>query len=308
MAPAPEPVDPLENWFDFRVQLLWAYDGPLEKWRSCALETDAIAAWLLRKGSVTLTYKGGTEIHGPGRWIFPRAEDGWQDFSEDTEILSIRFAAEWPTGQSLFDRSRTLSIPAEQLPHMTRIAQRLARLVAVSYPGVKEELRRMPGTPEKYFELQRLLYGWMLEYTTAMKKQKLDPHVLAQIDSRVRIAIHLMEMRSLSQPLREQELAKNAGLSTSQLNRLFVRQMGKTPADYWEEKRINSARLALLRSDQNIKSIAFDLGFSSLPHFSTWIKKKFGKSPRDLRLDSELRQLSQSEARQVLKRKKSPSK
>lgn len=305
MTSAPKPVDPLENWFDFRVQLLWAYSGPLEKWQSSALETDSIAAWLLRKGSVTLTYKSGTETHGTGRWIFPRAEDGWQDFSADAEILSIRFVAEWPTGESLFDRSQTRTIPANQFPRMTRIAERLARLAAISFPGVKEELRRMPGSPEKFFELQRLLYGWMLEYTAAMKTQKLDPHVLAQIDSRVRIAIHLMEMRSLSEPLREHELAKNAGLSTSQLNRLFVRQMGKTPADYWEEKRINSARLALLRSDQNIKSIAFDLGFSSLPHFSTWIKKKFGKSPRELRLDNEMRQLSKSDAPVVTKRKKS---
>lgn len=283
MPPKTLPVDPLENWFDLRVQLLWAYDGPLKKWHSCALEPAPVAAWLLRKGKVTLTYKDGQETFRTGRWIFPRSQEGWQEFSHDTEILSIRFAAQWPTGQHLFDRSQSYSFPARELPHMTRIAERIARIIAAKYPGVNEALRRMPGSPEQFFELQRLLYSWMKEYTATMKSRGLTPNILGQIDSRVRAAVHTMENRTVNLPLREHDLARDAGLSVSQLNRLFVKELGKTPADYWEEKRIHMATQALLHSEQNIKSIAYDLGFSSLPHFSTWIKKKFGKSPRDLR-------------------------
>lgn len=283
MPSQPKPVDPLENWFDFRVKLLWAYEGPLLQWRSCLIETDSIPSWILKRGSVTLTSQTGQETFGTGCWIFPKEGELRQDFSEDAEILSIRFAAEWPTGQTLFDRSRTLTVPLTEAPHLTRIAERLARLVAQNYPGARAELKTLPGSPEKYFEFNRLLFAWMLEYTTTMKKIGMAPQIMAQIDARVRMAVHTMEMRTVNQPLREQQLARDAGLSVSQLNRLFVRELGKTPAEYWEEKRIRSARLALLRSDQNIKSIAFDLGFSSLPHFSTWIRKKFGKSPRQLR-------------------------
>lgn len=286
-------MNPHENWFDLRAQILWTYDGPVTQFHHCIYSSSPIAAWFIRKGSVTLTFAQEKSRYTAGSWVFPKAEEGMQAFSNDAEILSIRFLAEWPTGQSLFDRSRTIAIPKREGSELLRIGTRLSRLVQRKFPGVKFELRRMSGSPSWYFELHRLFNGWMKAYTDIMEKRGLAPRTMAQIDDRVREIVHFMEMQPLNQAIRERELADRTGISISQINRLFVRDIGKTPAEYWEEKRIASARKALIESKQSIKSVAYDLGFNSLPHFSGWVKKKFGVSPKKLRASSLSRSLIQ---------------
>lgn len=282
---SPTSVEPLGNWFDFRTQLTWIYDGPPgKKYQKNEYLSQPQAAWLIRKGTVTLTLGGTRERYRAGYWVFPRDKQGYQEFSPDAQILSIRFVAEWPTGEPLFDRSKSYAIPVGQMTEFTRISELLEQHVGREYPGVTIELQRMSGSPRRFFEMQRLLYDWLQAYTAAMERLGLTPHTIARLDDRVREAVHLLEKRALNHPLRERELALLVGLSLSQLNKLFVRNLGKTPTEYWEEKRLSIARLTLLSSNRSIKSIAYDLGFSSLPHFSAWVKKKLGRSPRQFRL------------------------
>ncbi|PAW78060.1 MAG: hypothetical protein B9S32_09240 [Verrucomicrobia bacterium Tous-C9LFEB] len=281
----PPTAEPLGNWYDFRTQLAWIYDGPLgKKYQQNEYLSHPQAAWLIRKGTVTLTLGNTRECYREGYWVFPRDKKGYQEFSPDAQILSIRFVAEWPTGEPLFDRSKSYAISAAKLPEFTRISEMLEQHVGREYPGVTVELQRMSGSPRRFFEMQRMLYDWMQAYTAAMESQGLTPHTIAKLDDRVREAVHILEKRTLNHPLRERELAILVGLSLSQLNKLFVRNLGKTPTEYWEEKRLSAARLTLLSSERSIKSIAYDLGFSSLPHFSAWVKKKLGQSPRHFRL------------------------
>ncbi|WP_157895091.1 helix-turn-helix domain-containing protein [Verrucomicrobium sp. GAS474] len=285
--PLPVRTDPLENWNDLRVQLAWAYSGPTAYPRT-TLPTSLVSSWLLSRGEVTLIYGAERKTYGPGAWIFPREGEGRHDFSDDASLLSVRFGAHWPTGEALFDRSRTICFPAGEAPRLARLGERLARFVSRTFPGTTLDLVRVSSpSPERYFEMQRLLYGWVLEYTLAMKRQGLRPNTIGQLDDRVRRAVHLMENQPLSLPLRERDLSHALGISTGQLNRLFLRDLGTTPADYWERKRSQAAHLAITESNRSMKSIAYDLGFGSLSHFSSWVRKKLGKSPRQLRKEME---------------------
>lgn len=276
------PNEPVQNWNDLRAQLTWVYEGsPRDGFpRYWGTPTPA---WLLRRGTVTLTFASHQEKYQSGFWIFPCMENGAQEFSHDAEILSVRFVAEWPTGECLFDRSRSYCIPMQKLPKLTRIAERMARLVGREFPGVHSELPTRSGSLRSHFEMQRLLCGWILSYADAMESQGLAPCTIGQLDPRVRQAVHILETRPLSQPLRERELAQKVGLCVSHLNKLFFSTLGKTPNEYWETKKEHTARIALLESKRSSKSIAYDLGFKSLSHFSLWVKKKFGQSPRSLR-------------------------
>lgn len=277
-------IDPLENWDDLRIRLVWAYDGSPTPYSRCLLPANPIAAWFIRKGRVSLTFGRTRSVFQEGCWVFPEAREGWQEFSADSEILSIRFSAEWPSGQPLFDRSKTISFSESEGGHeMLRIGTRLAQFVQKKFPGVKFELRGMSGSPGLYFDLLRLFHGWMHAYSDAMERCGLIPIVMGKIDERVREAVYLIETQSLNAPLRVGHLAVKLGLSISQINRLFVRDLGRTPAEYWEERRIDTARRALQESRRSIKTVGYDLGFSSLPHFSKWVKKKLGKSPTDVR-------------------------
>ena len=276
-------IDPLENWNDLRVQLIWAYSGATQ-YPHWIVSPSLTTAWLIRRGEVELTFGGKRTTYGTGLWVFPQVGEGRQDFSDDARILSVRFNAQWPTGEYLFERSRTLSLPAREVPRLTRMGERLARFVTRTFPGTTLDLGQVSGpSPEKYFEMQRLLYAWVGEYSMAMRRLDLRPNTIGRLDDRVRRALHLMEDQLLSAPLREDGLARSVNLSVAQLNRLFLRDLGTTSAEYWEKKRIEAARLAIIESNRSLKSIAYDLGFGSPSHFSTWVKKKLGTSPRQLR-------------------------
>ncbi|MET0262251.1 MAG: AraC family transcriptional regulator, partial [Rariglobus sp.] len=123
----------------------------------------------------------------------------------------------------------------------------------------------------------------MTAYVDLMRENNIPSSSHQPLDERVWIAINRIERAELHEPLRESELALLAGVSKSHLNRMFVINTGKTPADYWADRRIHAARSALTESSRSVKTIAYELGFSSLSHFSTWVRKKTGMSPRTLR-------------------------
>lgn len=282
--PKPTADVQFQNWRELRTELVWAYDGRVSEGdRRMEYTGIPIPAWYLRRGSGVLEFPGRREIVPQNTWYFPPQESGWQTFSRDAELLSVRFYAEWPTGETLYDQTHGVRIPGEKSGALLRIGERIVRLIRRKFPGVRVALPDEFASPADYFEIERLLFGWLLAYNDAMTSAGQTPRTLGQLDSRVRAVLHELETRSLNQSVREAELAHNVGLSRSQLNRLFVETMGRTPAEYWEMKRLQAAQSAIFESTQSIKAIAYNLGFSSLPHFSAWVRKRLGKSPRELR-------------------------
>ncbi len=91
--------------------------------------------------------------------------------------------------------------------------------------------------------------------------------------------IELME-KNLEEPLTRADLAKNAGLSTRQLERLFRRYLSRSPARYYLELRLNRARLLLLQTNLSVIDVALACGFVSASHFSKCYRDFFGRTPR----------------------------
>lgn len=79
------------------------------------------------------------------------------------------------------------------------------------------------------------------------------------------------------------ELARIAGLNECKLKRGFKEQFGQTVFGYLADFRLSEARAQLIEGGKTASELAFELGYSSLQHFSAAFKKKFGVSPRELR-------------------------
>ena len=95
-------------------------------------------------------------------------------------------------------------------------------------------------------------------------------------------AVELMEA-NLSEPLSQDELARFIGLSRRQLERLFREHLGRAPAQYYLELRLERARHLLYQSDLPIVDLSLACGFVSASHFSKCYREMYGKSPRDER-------------------------
>jgi transcriptional regulator GlxA family with amidase domain len=91
--------------------------------------------------------------------------------------------------------------------------------------------------------------------------------------------IELME-KNLEEPLSRNELASSAGLSTRQLERLFRKYLGRSPARYYLELRLDRARLLLLQTNMSIIDVALACGFVSASHFSKCYRDFYGRTPR----------------------------
>lgn len=91
--------------------------------------------------------------------------------------------------------------------------------------------------------------------------------------------IELME-QYLEEPLSRAELARKAGLSTRQLERLFRKYLFRSPARYYLELRLNKARLLLLQTNMSVIDVALACGFVSASHFSKCYRDFFGRTPR----------------------------
>ena len=91
-------------------------------------------------------------------------------------------------------------------------------------------------------------------------------------------AAALMEA-NIEEPLSQDELARMTEVSQRQLQRLFRRSLGLTPAQYYLNLRLRRARELLLQTDMPIMSITVACGFRSPAHFSKSYRAVFGHSP-----------------------------
>ncbi|WP_454754171.1 GlxA family transcriptional regulator [Cupriavidus necator] len=95
-------------------------------------------------------------------------------------------------------------------------------------------------------------------------------------------AIALMEA-NLEEPLQADDIARLAGISRRQLERLFRQYLGTAPSRHYLELRLAHARRMIRESRHSLLQIALMCGFSSGPHFSTAYRTVYGTTPREER-------------------------
>jgi transcriptional regulator GlxA family with amidase domain len=105
---------------------------------------------------------------------------------------------------------------------------------------------------------------------------------LGFMPAKVREAIGMMRA-AIENPVPLPDIARRAGVSSRQLERLFLRHTGVTPLRYYLQIRLDRARELLLYSDRSVIEIAVSAGFTSTSHFSTWYKRIYGVRPSDMR-------------------------
>ncbi|MEX1107992.1 MAG: GlxA family transcriptional regulator [Dongiaceae bacterium] len=90
--------------------------------------------------------------------------------------------------------------------------------------------------------------------------------------------------KSLEEPVSRAKLAREVGLSTRQLERLFRKYLGCTPTRHYLELRLEHARRLLLQTDMSVLDVALACGFVSASHFSKCFRELFRVTPRAVRL------------------------
>ncbi|TIU77050.1 MAG: GlxA family transcriptional regulator [Mesorhizobium sp.] len=103
-------------------------------------------------------------------------------------------------------------------------------------------------------------------------------------NSKVLTIIELMEA-NLTEPLSLIEIADHVDLSRRQIERLFRTEMGRSPARYYLEIRLDRARHLLIQSSMPVVEVAVACGFVSASHFSKCYRELYARSPQQERVD-----------------------
>ncbi|MGA8706820.1 MAG: GlxA family transcriptional regulator [Steroidobacteraceae bacterium] len=117
----------------------------------------------------------------------------------------------------------------------------------------------------------------------AGERQPLAPAISpGAAHERLETAVRLIQNK-LDERLRIGAIAAEAGLSTRQLERLFKRHFGQTPAALWKRWRLERARTLLTQTAMPITDVSIACGFSTAAHFSTAYRHQFGRTPSNER-------------------------
>ncbi|MBK9080938.1 MAG: GlxA family transcriptional regulator [Rhizobiales bacterium] len=97
-------------------------------------------------------------------------------------------------------------------------------------------------------------------------------------DERLTKLVLAMEA-NISNPLSTRALAGIAETSERQLERIFGKALGASPAKFYMELRLKEAHKLLTQSTQSITAIALACGFSSSSHLGQHYRARFGATP-----------------------------
>jgi len=112
---------------------------------------------------------------------------------------------------------------------------------------------------------------------------QLNPiHSAGAMDARVRRAMDHLATH-LDKPLRRADAARVAHLSEPRLAELFREQVGLTPMQYLEQRRMARAMQLLESTSLPISQIAAMVGFEDPDYFTSRFRRRTGRTPRSYR-------------------------
>lgn len=172
---------------------------------------------------------------------------------------------------------RTFPLPRVRVGPLHRLAcQRIAEMILRS---------DAPTSPEFEREVAALIIASIDNALSPIARDSVRtrPPVL---DSRLRAMIAYMRDHP-AEVLSVSTLASMVGLSRAQIFLLFRDQLNTTPLVFWNAVRIEQA-LQMIRRQEAMTSLAFDLGFSTPGNFSRFFRDHMGVSPSGFKRNSYL--------------------
>lgn len=99
-----------------------------------------------------------------------------------------------------------------------------------------------------------------------------------------RIAKTVLYIRKhLNEAIELEKLAEISCLSKDHFIRLFKKELGTTPLQYINQKKIEKAQLLLITEELAVKEIAFQLAFDDYSYFNRLFRKTTGVTPQEYR-------------------------
>ncbi|MER9008112.1 GlxA family transcriptional regulator [Mesorhizobium sp. M0862] len=115
-------------------------------------------------------------------------------------------------------------------------------------------------------------------------RQRLPPNSRVRFNHKAIIEVIDQMEANIGDPKSINGLVAATGLTRRQIERLFKRELGRTPSRYYLDLRLERAHLLLRSSSLPVIEIAVVCGFVSASHFSKVYRNMYGCAPHQTRL------------------------
>lgn len=156
-----------------------------------------------------------------------------------------------------------------EIEHSVTLRILLGQLAGNPYSGTLAQIYAESRILSALVELAGLLHDAEDSSILALSRPHRDHAEQARL---------LLDAR-LADPPSVPELARTIGLNETDLRRSFKAAFGTTIIDYLRDRRLEVARMLVLRRELSVASIAYRVGFASPANFATAYRRRFGRPP-----------------------------
>lgn len=276
------PVYRLDQWNSLRMQLLWVYERDIAGTTNTAgSEHDYHSALRIRRGWAEAGRSRASALHAEaGDWLILQQGQRWQRFSDPCIVTSIGFRIQVPAGDPLFDKGLPLHLPKGSAPKLDAAAKNLmataGRTAGLGFSPIDR-----PVSLDQFMDWQDAFRAFLRTISSEFLNRGVSSRGMDSEHPAVERALDFIAHSGRRVP--GHEIASHAGVSAVHLDRLMVAATGHTVHGFVEQHRLRMARDLLRDESASLKSIAYQLGFSSPPHFHTWFRKHCGSTPAKYR-------------------------
>ena len=267
------------NWGGLRLSLNRFWEGP-PIGQQGSFRGIVLTVWYLLKGHVVVRRDHCQVSAGPGEWIVCHPGERHQRFTDSARIISLHFQL-----QSLENAARWTGPPVVAFATNPALTKRLKELRGTTIlRNLSDKGRLNPeselATLESTLELKEREIAFVRQLLRVLETLGMKYEISPIGDPRVRESLRRLAGLDFRQGFARMELAGKLGLSASQLDRLWMRELAETPRHFWNRKRLETA-CALLLEMRPGKEVAYETGFRHLSQFSLWFKSNIGEPPRE---------------------------
>lgn len=206
-----------------------------------------------------------------------------EELESETFILQFTKPAFLALAQQANEPLRRFCEAVLQGQQLVLSAQGLHLSLAL-HTAIREVLGcRFAGPLKKLFLYSKALEILVLQADAFEQAQAPRRHARTDYDQERLLFARDYLIQHLALPPSLPELARLAGLNEFKLKKGFKEMFGQTVFGYLSDYRLADAKAQLQDRQKTASELAFELGYSSVQHFSAAFKKKFGVSPTGLK-------------------------
>ena len=276
------------HWEELRFEWLWVYDGFVPSADTWSQDTVVpTSVFFVREGFGRIEADGALIEVPAGAGFLAAAGVRKHWFSTGSRLLSVGYRATWRDGVPLALDGLNIPLAPARGGSLFSASKKLFREVHAPRKtvGYFEAIEPRDLDFPSWCRHEAAFRNWFAVYVKTLEGLALAPAPRKGVgDQRLREFVRRLDAWPLREPLEWSRIGKDLAIGSRRLEQLFLKELGYTPHEYLNRRRLATAKNLLTGSAIPMKTIAYETGFRYASHFTKWFRRHTKLTPSAYRI------------------------